>query len=156
MKLNERLFELRRKAGLSQEELADKIGVSRQAVGKWENGASVPELDKLLSLSDFYQLSIGELLGVEAPAQTAAEAPAGLLALYTDTGRELASAALVTCVNGGEVGRLALDLGDAGRWYQRFPMPEKYPNRGLHTTEGEAVAVPRRWAETGRGSLYRS
>ncbi len=86
MKLNERLFELRRKAGLSQEELADKIGVSRQAVGKWENGASVPELDKLLSLSDFYQLSIGQLLGVEAPAQTAAEAPAVEPGPAVDTG----------------------------------------------------------------------
>ncbi len=69
MKLSETLFELRRRAGLSQEELAERIGVSRQAVGKWENGTSVPELEKLLALSEFYNVPIGELLGVEAPAE---------------------------------------------------------------------------------------
>ncbi len=68
MKISERLYELRRKAGLSQEELAEKIGVSRQAVGKWENGASVPELEKLLSLSEFYGIGIGELIGAEPPS----------------------------------------------------------------------------------------
>ena len=86
MKLNERLFELRRKAGLSQEELADRIGVSRQAVGKWENGISVPELDKLMALSEFYQMSIGELLGVESQeAATAEPAPETPTAVF-DTG----------------------------------------------------------------------
>ncbi len=75
MKLNERLFELRRRAGLSQEELADKVGVSRQAVGKWENGASMPELDKLLALSEFYHVPIGELLGVETPEESSARQP---------------------------------------------------------------------------------
>ena len=85
MKLNERLFELRRKAGLSQEELADKIGVSRQAVGKWENGISVPELDKLMALSEFYQMSIGELLGVEVPADPAEPSPEAPAAVF-DTG----------------------------------------------------------------------
>ncbi len=85
MKLNERLFELRRKAGLSQEELADRIGVSRQAVGKWENGISVPELDKLMALSEFYQMSIGELLGVESQAIPAEPSPKTPAAAF-DTG----------------------------------------------------------------------
>lgn len=69
MKLNERLFELRRRAGLSQEELAAKIGVSRQAVGKWENGTSVPELEKLLTLSELYGVTVGELIGAETPPE---------------------------------------------------------------------------------------
>ena len=86
MKLNERLFELRRKAGLSQEELADKIGVSRQAVGKWENGISVPELDKLMALSEFYQMSIGELLGVESQEAATAEPSTETPAAVFDTG----------------------------------------------------------------------
>ena len=64
MKLHENLFELRRKAGLSQEELADRIGVSRQAVGKWENAAAVPELDKLIALSEVFGVGVGELLGL--------------------------------------------------------------------------------------------
>ena len=48
MKLCEKLYELRRAAGLSQEELAERLSVSRQAVSKWENGAAQPELSKLI------------------------------------------------------------------------------------------------------------
>ena len=46
MKLCEKLYELRRAAGLSQEELAERLNVSRQAVSKWENGAAQPELEQ--------------------------------------------------------------------------------------------------------------
>ena len=49
--LAENLYALRRKSGLSQEQLAEKIGVSRQAVSKWEGGQSTPELEKLKALS---------------------------------------------------------------------------------------------------------
>ena len=45
--LSENIYALRRKSGLSQEQLAERIGVSRQAVSKWESGASTPELEKL-------------------------------------------------------------------------------------------------------------
>ena len=48
--LAEKIYTLRRKQGLSQEQLAVKIGVSRQAVSKWEGGLSTPELDKLFVL----------------------------------------------------------------------------------------------------------
>ena len=51
MKLCEKLYELRRAAGLSQEELAERLNVSRQAVSKWESGAAQPELSKLVELS---------------------------------------------------------------------------------------------------------
>ena len=44
MELYEKLYELRRASGMSQEELAEKLGVSRQAVSKWESGATQPEL----------------------------------------------------------------------------------------------------------------
>ena len=50
--LSEKIYSLRRKNGLSQEQLAEKIGVSRQAVSKWEGGLSTPELDKLRALSE--------------------------------------------------------------------------------------------------------
>ena len=46
--LSEKIYELRRKNGLSQEQLAEKLSVSRQAISKWESGTSTPELDKLL------------------------------------------------------------------------------------------------------------
>ena len=59
--LSEKIYTLRRKSGLSQEQLAEKIGVSRQAVSKWEGGLSVPELDKLKALSECFHVTIDEL-----------------------------------------------------------------------------------------------
>ena len=63
MKFYEKLFELRKKEGLSQEELAEKVNVSRQTVSKWESGQSSPEMDKLLILSHLFNISIDELVG---------------------------------------------------------------------------------------------
>ena len=59
--LSEKIYKLRRKSGLSQEQLAEKIGVSRQAISKWEGGSSTPELDKLMALSEFFNVTIDEL-----------------------------------------------------------------------------------------------
>lgn len=77
MKLYEKLYELRRASGMSQEELAEKLGVSRQAVSKWESGATQPELSKLIELSKLYSVSVDELLSLEhaKPEQDAAESP---------------------------------------------------------------------------------
>ncbi len=78
MKLCEKLYELRRAAGLSQEELAEKLSVSRQAVSKWENGAAQPELSKLVELSRLYGVSVDVLLSLEEAekAETEPGAPA--------------------------------------------------------------------------------
>ena len=78
MELYEKLYELRRASGMSQEELAEKLGVSRQAVSKWESGATQPELSKLIELSKLYNVSVDELLSLEhaKSQQDAAEAPA--------------------------------------------------------------------------------
>lgn len=59
--LSEKIYTLRRKNGLSQEQLAEKLGVSRQAISKWEGGLSTPELDKLRALSECFQVTIDEL-----------------------------------------------------------------------------------------------
>ena len=59
--LSEKIYSLRRKNGLSQEQLAEKIGVSRQAISKWEGGLSTPELEKLRALSECFQITIDEL-----------------------------------------------------------------------------------------------
>lgn len=61
------LFELRTKHGLSQDELAEKVFVTRQAVSRWENGDTVPNTDTLKMLSKLYNVSINTLLG--APRQ---------------------------------------------------------------------------------------
>lgn len=62
MKLNEKIFYCRRKAGLSQEALAEKLGVSRQAVSKWETGDAVPEIGKLLALAKQFDVTTDWLL----------------------------------------------------------------------------------------------
>lgn len=72
MTLGERLFELRAQKGLSQLELAEALDVSRQSVSKWETDAAVPEIDKLISISRYFGVSIGALLGVEEEAADAA------------------------------------------------------------------------------------
>lgn len=59
--LSDKIYTLRRKSGLSQEQLAEKIGVSRQAISKWEGGLSTPELDKLRALNECFQVTMDEL-----------------------------------------------------------------------------------------------
>lgn len=62
MELSEKSYLLRKKSGLSQEQLAEKIGVSRQAVSKWESGQSVPESDKLVAISSYFNVSLDYLM----------------------------------------------------------------------------------------------
>ena len=62
-----RLFELRKKNALSQEGLADRIGVSRQAVSKWERAESSPDTDNLIQLAKLYEMSLDELLFTTEP-----------------------------------------------------------------------------------------
>ncbi len=63
--MGQRIAEERKKLGISQEGLGEKTGVSRQAISKWESDAAVPEIDKLISLSKLFGVSVGWLLGVE-------------------------------------------------------------------------------------------
>ena len=62
MTTGEIIFEYRKKASLTQEELADKLGVSRQAVSKWEQDAAFPETEKILELCKLFSISADELL----------------------------------------------------------------------------------------------
>lgn len=63
MKLADNLQMHRRRMGLSQEELAEKCQISRQAIAKWESGESVPTIEKLIFLADFYKVTLDELVG---------------------------------------------------------------------------------------------
>lgn len=67
MKLEEKLLSLRKKQGLTQMELAQALRVSRQAISKWETGEATPSLENLKSLSQLYQVPLGQLLGEEQP-----------------------------------------------------------------------------------------
>jgi len=62
MKFKDKLQALRKQKGMSQEKLAEQIGISRQAVAKWELGQSYPDMDKLIILSDLFRISIDKLL----------------------------------------------------------------------------------------------
>ena len=62
MKFNEKLIELRKKEGLSQEELGYKLNVTRQTVSKWELGQTTPEMDKLVEMSKIFNISVDELV----------------------------------------------------------------------------------------------
>lgn len=73
--LSEKIRELRRKSGLSQEELADKLEVSRQAVSKWETGAAVPTTETLVQLADFFGVSLDFLLRDNAEMPIVSSSP---------------------------------------------------------------------------------
>ena len=70
MTLGERLIQLRAKAGLSQDTLAEQLGVSRQSVSKWENDLSAPDVSLLLPLAELLGVTADTLLGKEDPAPT--------------------------------------------------------------------------------------
>ena len=65
VEIAQRLAELRRQNGYSQEELAEKLGLSRQAVSKWERAESSPDTNNLISLARLYGTSLDELLAIE-------------------------------------------------------------------------------------------
>lgn len=78
MTLGQRIQELRKQRGMSQEALGDALGVSRQAVSKWEGDNGIPELDTLIAMSRLFEVTVGQLLGIEeatAQKQVIASAP---------------------------------------------------------------------------------
>lgn len=62
MEIEKKLKDARANAGLTQEQVAEKIMVSRQTISNWENGKSLPDIISILNLSDLYQISIDDLL----------------------------------------------------------------------------------------------
>ena len=62
MKFSEKLFQLRKKAGMSQEELAEQLEVSRQAISRWEMGTAMPDAPNLLRISTLFGISVDYLL----------------------------------------------------------------------------------------------
>ena len=62
MNLGQRIYELRTQKNLSQGDLAEALDVSRQSISKWETGSSVPELDKLIKLSQLFGVTLDELI----------------------------------------------------------------------------------------------
>ena len=92
MALPEKLYTLRKKSGLSQEQLAEALNVSRQAISKWEGGSATPESDKLLALSNYFGVSLDYLLKDGAPDAAPAEAQ--------DEHRTMRLLSLILCFGG--------------------------------------------------------
>ena len=76
MTIGQRIAQKRKEQGLSQEALGDQLGISRQAIYKWEADSALPEIDKLIALSRLFGVSVGWLLGVEDPPASSREAAA--------------------------------------------------------------------------------
>ena len=98
MSFADRLKEARRICGLSQEELAEQLDVSRQAVGKWEQGQSYPEVEKLLTLCGVLNTSLDALMVDELPKNCRTEinapAPSESILIRAENGTSL-----VRCIN---------------------------------------------------------
>ena len=98
MSFADRLKEARRICGLSQEELAEQLDVSRQAVGKWEQGQSYPEVEKLLALCAVLNTSLDALMADELPKSCRTEintpAPSESILIRAENGINL-----VRCIN---------------------------------------------------------
>ena len=75
MILADKIIDLRKKNGWSQEELAEKLGVSRQSISKWEGAQSVPDMNRILAMSDLFGVSTDYLLKDSLEAERPAEIP---------------------------------------------------------------------------------
>ncbi len=99
MALPEKLYTLRKKSGLSQEQLAEQLGVSRQAISKWESGQSVPESDKLIVISNYFKVSLDYLLKEDDEQQAISEISRSNNSLQTsDKTRWLLG--IISCIGG--------------------------------------------------------
>lgn len=65
MELGKKIYDLRKSKNLSQEQLASELNVSRQTISKWENNIILPDLDNIVLISNFFDISVDELLGKE-------------------------------------------------------------------------------------------
>ena len=98
---NENLIKRRRALAMTQDELADKLGVSRQSVSKWENGECMPDSDKLIRLADILEISLDELTGREVASSPVILPPVETPPKKSALPGILASAALLLLIGAG-------------------------------------------------------
>ena len=116
MLFNEKLMKRRRELGMTQDELAEKLSVSRQSVSRWENGECMPDSEKLIRLSDTLGVSLDEMTGREAGAgRPALDPPEAARAKRRPLIRVIAAAALCAALGaaGFLLGRYLAPRGDA-------------------------------------------
>ena len=126
MLFHEKLIQRRKERGMTQEELADRLSVSRQTVSKWENGECMPEADKFIRLSDILEISLDELAGREVEVEPIVLPAPELPQPGKKLRRFLAAAAV------------CLTFGAGGVAFGRFVIPKQ---TSISTTE-HAPALP--------------
>lgn len=108
MAFGDRLAAVRRGNGLTQEQFAEQLQVSRQAVSKWESGRGYPEMEKILYICNRYQVSIADLFAEEAPVPAAAA--------ETLPAPEQEAAPLPRATLGSAVGAFLTNLSPKNKW----------------------------------------
>lgn len=108
MEFGDRLAAVRRGNGLTQEQFAEQLQVSRQAVSKWESGRGYPEMEKILYICNRYQVSIADLFAEEAPVPAAAA--------ETHPAPEQEAAPLPRATLGNAVGAFLTNLSPKNKW----------------------------------------
>ena len=108
MAFGERLQEVRREAGLTQEQFAEELNVSRQAVSRWESCRGYPEMEKILYICNRYQVSIADLFAEEAPVPAAA--------VEARPAPEQEAAPLPRATLGSAVGAFLTNLSPKNKW----------------------------------------
>ena len=108
MAFGDRLAAVRRGNGLTQEQFAEQLQVSRQAVSKWESGRGYPEMEKILYICNRYQVSIADLFAEEAPVPAAAA--------ETHPAPEQEDAPLPRATLGSAVGAFLTNLSPKNKW----------------------------------------
>lgn len=152
MKLEDKLLSLRKQQGLTQLELAEALHISRQAISKWETGEATPSLENLKSLSQLYQVPLGQLLGEDQPPvqppqaepkeETDGDPPAAELAGEEVPPGEISKPSskrrrVLTAVLLGWAAVLSIGIVAGYLWWNSQPA-----QRFLYWNEGEASSSP--------------
>lgn len=140
VEIAQRLAELRRERGFSQEGLAEQLGLSRQAVSKWERAESAPDMGNLIALADLYEVTLDELLRVspevaddvrfesqERAESVEAEAAAAAEAALAAAAR--AEAAAATAAEAPDVPKVVVEVSAPAATSGGFPPPAPSPGQ---------------------------
>lgn len=147
MVFNEKLMQQRKVLGMTQEDLADRLDVSRQTVSKWENGDCMPDADKFIRLSDILEISLDELAGREVQIEPVVLPAPEIPQPGRKERRILMSviACIITLVIGLLIGKFALASSDGGAQAQIDPSLQGNPSElkvwSFDILDGKAIFV---------------
>ena len=150
MLLADKIVTLRKRAGWSQEELANRITVSRQAVSKWELGTAVPDTDNIVQLSELFGVTTDYLIkdGLDSDEDIPAVARTAEKVKNAEQSRQLLIAGIITLVLGIIIVGVLLTLSQVIESYQKVtydhgPMMEILPDGTTQISEEHRMATTR-------------